>query len=294
MTISAAMSITDLRPTLLARLRPFQSTAFRHGPHPHAGPLLSYCSLDRERLSAISIDEPLLSIVLRGRKELWQGDLAEVLTPGMAFALPRGLVLDVVNIPDDRSGIYQSLILSVPALPPAIRPLAPAARIDGFAITLTPDLVESICHAAVAVADKGQSQALAGLRLTELLWLLQADPAGRHLMAGDLVQRARWLIAAQPDRAWSVDLLAADLGTGASTLRRKLTAAGWPFRALLAEVRIQVAHRAIGAGASVTQAAEAVGYRSRSHFTQAYRAVFGQTPGGRVIDGERMENARAG
>lgn len=273
------MNSPDLRATLLSRLRPFFSPGTKEGTHEFSGQLFSYCTLHQENLKEIVLTDPVLGIVLRGAKEVWYGGRTQLFTHGMVFAFPRGISLDVVNLPDERIGIYESLCLPIPELPPGIRPRAMSRNVARFDVALTPDLVEAIAHAATAVADPSQGEALARLRLTELLLLLDADPVGQILTSGDLVERARWLIAARPDHDWRVTGLAQELAVGASTLRRKLGAAGYPFRKLVADARMQAARQAIRGGADVSQAASVAGYQSRSHFTHAYRRSHGVTPG---------------
>ncbi|MFD1795405.1 helix-turn-helix transcriptional regulator [Paracoccus aurantiacus] len=273
------MLAPDLRKLLLQRLRPFFAPADRQGEYPHGCQMFSYCALDRERLKSVTPSDPVIGIVLRGAKEVWHAGRTQMLTAGTVFVFPGGVSLDIVNIPDDRTGIYESLLLPVPQLPPQIRPRALPRRIPDFAVALTPALIESLGHAATAIATTEHCDALAQLRLTELLLLLDCDPAGQMLAASDLVARARWQLAARPSHDWTVAEMADQLAIGASTLRRRLTAAGRPFRQLLAEVRMDAAEAALRTGASVTEAADAAGYASRSQFTRAYREAYGATPG---------------
>ena len=65
----------------------------------------------------------------------------------------------------------------------------------------------------------------------------------------------------------------------ASSLRRELDRLGRPFRSLVAESRMQAARRVLEAGGDTAAAMAAAGYRSRSHFTRAFRQAHGRTPG---------------
>lgn len=271
--------LSDLRPQLLARLDHFAVPPGLTGEHQIADRLFCYCALRRERIAAIVPPAAFLGIVLRGRKEVWCGAFSEVLTPGTAFALPKGMPIDVVNIPDDR-GLYESLILQIDRLPPGVAPCAAPRRIDRVSIALTAPIIEAIGHTAAAL-ETTRSASIAKLRLGELLTLLSDDPAGRLLLAGDAAERARWLIDDQPDRDWRVEDLAQALGMGASSLRRELGRLGRPFRALLAEARMDAARRVLDEGGGAAAAMSAAGYHSRSHFTRAFRHAFGTTPGAR-------------
>lgn len=276
----ASMNIVtpDLKAQLLARLRPFVTPVATPGEHGLPGRLFSYCALTRERLAAVTPEKPILGVVLRGAKEVWHGDRAEVLTPGTLFALPAGIPVDVVNIPDPRSGVYESLVLCITQRPAGIAPQPLSGRLPCFTVGLTPDLVEALAHAATDIADARRAEAVKDHRIAELLTLLADDPAGRLVLAADLPERAAWLLASDPSHPWTVAELARRLAVGASTLRRELDAAGRPFRSLLAEARMQAAQDALHAGASLTEAALAAGYASRSHFNRAYRSVHGRDP----------------
>lgn len=269
--------LSDLRPRLLARLDHFAAPPGLTGEHQIADRLFCYCALRRERIASIVPGAAILGIVLRGRKEIWCGTFSEVLTPGTAFALPKGMPVDVVNIPDDR-GLYESLVLQIDQLPPDVAPCAAPSRIERVSVALTPAIVEAIAHTAAALGT-ARSATIAKLRLGELLTLLSDDPAGRLLLAGDAAERARWLIDAEPDRDWQVGDLARALGMGASSLRRELDRLGRPFRSLVAESRMQAARRVLEAGGDTAAAMAAAGYRSRSHFTRAFRQAHGRTPG---------------
>lgn len=272
------IAVPDLKSQLLARLRPFFTRNVSPGEHRHACQMFSYCALERERIASVVLEMPVIGIVLRGQKEVWRGDAAQILRPGTVFVFPRGVPLDVVNVPDAVTGIYESLLLTVDKRPAGLAPLKAPRRPQGFAVTLTPDLAEAVCHAATTIADPAHGEALCELRFAELLTLLASDPAGRLALTGDLSERAEWVIAQSPAHGWSVGELARELGVGASTLRRRLDEAGQPFRQLLAGVRMQAAREALRNGASMSEAAVTAGYASRSHFYRAYRAHHGHPP----------------
>lgn len=283
MTFARRFDSDLLRLRLLDRLGRF-SRPTAPGRHTVAGQLFTYCALDRERIAAIRPEHPLLGIVLKGAKEVWIGDRSERQGPGDVFVLPRGVALDVVNIPDDRSGRYESLIFELTALPPATRPAAPRVPYAsaGFRVALTADLVEALGHAATAIADPGRRDSVKALRLAEVLAHLKDAPAARSLFERSLAETLAWRIAEAPEAPWTVERLARDLGLGASTLRRRLGQEGTSFRAVLGEVRMRTAERLLAAGASSLTAAEAAGYSSRSHFARAFRDRFGHAPSGQV------------
>ena len=252
--------------------------------HVHGRQIFSYCCFETERLAQVKVNRPLIGIVLSGAKEFWLGDIGRRFTAGDVFVLPGGATLDVVNITDDRNGLYESLLVEVSSLPPSVAQLpgplpSPRQHFD-IHVTLTADLVDALAHAATTLASSDHAAILAEHRLAEVLMLLRTDPAARALFDAPLGDRVGWMVAADPTRRWTADSIAEHLGMGASTLRRKLTGDGTSLRAVLASARMQVAQGLLARGeASVTAAAEAAGYTSRSHFTRRFRSVIGSTPG---------------
>jgi AraC-like DNA-binding protein len=229
--------------------------------------------------------------VLRGRKEVWLGDVAQAFGPGSVIVLPRNVAMNVVNVPGE-TGVYESLILEVPVLPEAVPPLSLAERRGreemsrAFGVTLSEDLVEGLCHAATMIRNEAMSEVVQALRLSEVLTLLRPLPEARALFTQALRDEVAWLIGSAPTEDWSVERVAKAVGLGASTLRRRLALEGSSFRALLRQERLRAGQAAIAAGASSLSAAEAAGYASRSHFARRYRESFGTSPSGRLARNE--------
>lgn len=250
----------------------------------HEGPgAFSYGCTTRERLSSVSMPHPVLGIVLRGTKEVWLGDTCATLPTGTVFALPRGVQLDVLNIPDDRSGVYQSLLIEVEALPPGVAPLtvadsrAPVTTAD-FAIPLTRDLVDAIGNARRDLSDPEVKAEICQHRVAEILLLMRRVPQARVLFHQTLAEQSRWLIRGEPTAEWDVVTLAARFGMAGSTLRRHLAGEGTGFRDLLRAARMEAARDALASGLSAGRAAELAGYSSRSHFARRFREAFGVNP----------------
>jgi AraC-like DNA-binding protein len=283
MTLHQNPHVFALRSRLTQRLAPIAAQA-QAGFQAFGPQLTTYCCLKRERIAAVVLPHPLIGIVLRGRKEIWLGPECQSFESGSVFVLPREVPMDVVNILDDRSGLYTSLMLEVKDLPEGVLPLlgsGPEPGKTALEIPLTPALVDALTHAAGVTEGGPQGEAVQRLRLAEVLTLLQGEPAARPLFDQSLADRVVWLIRSDPSRSWSVSEVALALGMGASTLRRQLDARGTPFRSLLLQTRMATAQRALAAGAAITSAAEAAGYASRSHFARHFRATFGTSPSGR-------------
>ena len=256
------------------------------GCNPYGGQLFAYCCFDRERMAALRLDCPMICVVLYGQKDVWLGDRTRSFTAGSLFILPGGVPMDVVNIPDDKTGVYAALRLDVPCLPEGIPPLSIAERagsaVDLDSVPLSADLVETIGHAASTIADLSVGETIKRLRLTEVLALLRPLAEARPLFRQSLSDDIAWLIATAPSQAWNVSDVAEKLGMGASTLRRRLAMDGTSFRAIVRRERLKAAQHAITSGATAIAAAEAAGYVSRSHFARRFRESFGTSPTGRT------------
>lgn len=275
----AGRLLQALRPLALDPGRPHKQP----GMHPHGRQLFSYCCFSAERLARIVNDKPLIGIVLSGSKEIWLGDAGQRFEAGDVFIFPHGRAFDVVNVPAETSGIYESLIVEVDHVPESVRRLGrplmgPAAGLD-LRVPLTEDLVAALSHAAPVLAASGHAAVLAEHRLAEVLLLLRDVPAAAWLFKVSLPERVALLVAAAPARRWTADVLGKALGMGASTLRRRLSDEGTSLRAVLAATRMQLAHDVLARGeGNVTAAVSAAGYASRSHFGRQFRGLYGASP----------------
>lgn len=286
-----ALDQRELRALLLSRLAGLRAPSGVHGIVPHGGDsgirVFGYCIQERERIARSRMEHPAVVLVLSGTKEVWRGDFAQTFAAGVPFVIPAGMDYDLVNNPDPASGRYESICITVDealrrTLRTTLRPVDVAGRIpDRLDVDLTPALVEAYGHAASTLSEVGVAVAatLARYRLLEVLLLLAQTPVAGMLTAVGRREQVEAIISADPGHAWQVDQVAAELGIGASTLRRQLDSAGTSFREVLLSVRMTTARALLGsAGYSVTQAAQAAGYASRSHFSRRVQATHGKTP----------------
>jgi AraC-like DNA-binding protein len=263
---------------LLSALAAFRQSG-EVGMAPHGAGLFSYCTLTRERLIAVRLPHPVVAVLLSGTKEVWQGLAQERLTAGALFVLPGGVDLEIVNDPDRRSGLYQSLILEVP---PALLNHVPEdlpPPNGSHQIPLRPELMEALVHVTAEIASGAAAPHVRAARMQELLALLAPEPAARPLFDLPPVERLRRAFRARPDRAWRCAEVAASLGLSEASLRRRLRAEQTRFSTLLRTERMAAARQMLVRGMASGLVAEAVGYASRAHFARAYRDVFGTAPG---------------
>jgi AraC-like DNA-binding protein len=128
------------------------------------------------------------------------------------------------------------------------------------------------------------------LRLSELMFVeavrahLEALPAAASgWFAGlrdPLVARALALLHGQPAERWTLDRLAARIGTSRSVLAERFhRRLGQPPMHYLAGWRLQLATRLLAEPAARVKAvAEAVGYDSESAFSRAFKRALGRAP----------------
>ena len=272
---------------LLERLKPLAADPARPRKTPgvlsHGRQLFSYCCFEMERISRVSTPDPLIGIVLSGAKEFWLGDQGQRFGAGTVFVLPAGPEFDAVNIPDERSGLYESLLVEVSRVPPELANISsgrrPVAEGLELKVRLTAELVDALAHAAIALRASDHVTTLAGHRLAEVLLLLRDEPAARPLFNVSLTDRITWLVLSAPARRWTAAAVGRELGLGGSTLRRRLAEGGTSLREVLASARMSVAHRMLASGeGNVSEAAVAAGYASRSHFVRRFRCIYGVPP----------------
>jgi transcriptional regulator GlxA family with amidase domain len=165
-----------------------------------------------------------------------------------------------------------------PERPPVVLVVA-----DGWLATTLRHTIEQ-----ADATDPGSSAMLA--RLTELLYLdvvrryMQQLPPGRMgWLAGvkdPEVGRALRLLHARPDRPWTVDDLAHEVGVSRSGLAQRFTEliGEAPMR-YLAAWRIQLAkHLLLQAALPIAEVADRVGYESEAAFNRAFKRHVGSPP----------------
>lgn len=114
-------------------------------------------------------------------------------------------------------------------------------------------------------------------------WIAQCDAlSNRHqretARAGSAAM-VRSAILREPDRAISLEAVAATWHISERTLRRRLAEEGTTFRELTDIVRATIADKLLCAGATVSNVAHQLGYADAASFIRAYKRWRGHTPG---------------
>ena len=128
-------------------------------------------------------------------------------------------------------------------------------------------------------------------RMMEVLFLemlrrhVERQPAGAvgwlGALADPIASRVLRLIHAEPMRDWTVELLAAEVGTSRTVLAERFKAIlGQPPMQYLAGWRLQLASTMLREGSrSVAEVACEVGYESEAAFSRAFKRRLGAPPG---------------
>jgi AraC-like DNA-binding protein len=114
---------------------------------------------------------------------------------------------------------------------------------------------------------------------------MEADPTAQSGWLGALrdpqIGRALSLIHGDPARAWTVDSLAKELAMSRSSFAARFTElVGEPAMQYVTRWRMQVATTSLQEeGATVSELADRLGYRSEAAFARAFKRVVGVAPG---------------
>lgn len=234
--------------------------------------------------------EPVVCVVLRGRKETTFGDRTLEVGPGDSLLVSHDLptVSRIVEAP------YLALLLSVhlDTLRGLYDELGPAAhdKTETRALEVeraTPPLLDALAR-YLALADAPlDARVLGPMLLRELHYRLLTAPFGgtlRSLIRYDSAASAiATAIAAIRERFRAplvVDHLAREVGMSVSAFHRhfKAVTASSPLQ-YQKDLRLLEAQRLLRAGAiTVTTAAYEVGYESPNQFSREYARKFGRPP----------------
>ncbi|WFS01677.1 helix-turn-helix transcriptional regulator [Rhizobium tumorigenes] len=240
-----------------------------------ASSLFSFVTHRRERIAGAAFSRLSIVVIVEGSKEVLSMGRHQRLDAGTVLVLPSGWRGEVVNDPDPASGAYRAIFIDFPdalvrraetGLAPLRRPALPHIALDAT-------LAEAIRHAGDGIMDGNLTTVIAEHRVLEILMVLAmrgALPARADTTSDAIRALVRW----QPDRAWTADLIATELGTSNATLRRRLGMEGTSLRAVIAGERMALAEAMLAEdGLSLREAALATGYRSPRRFAERRRAL---------------------
>jgi len=274
---------------LLHRLAPLARHDSRHIAHQQKFSFVSaFVARRTETIQSINMPVAGLLVVLEGIKKIWWAGRMFSYGPGMAFALPTGAYVDVVNEPDKRSGVYRALFLGFSAglLAEARRRwsgLAAGHVAEDPTVEIDAALASAILHTSEALAgDIAVSHRVTEQRILEVLLLLAeagAAPLRPDIKNSSFTEAVRSIVRDRPAHAWAAATVAAQLCKSEPTLRRMLRREGSGFRQIVADERMRAARSMLLSGrTSVADAAVVAGYTSLSHFAKRFHSTFGCLP----------------
>lgn len=233
-------------------------------------------------ISGVFVEQPGISFVRRGEKQVRAGGFDALMREGEAVALPSGLTLEVTNIAGP-TGLYEALsLIPDPSLLEAARSRGGRPIVAPVYLpSLGPAFSGAIIRAIESIVDPAATpERVAVLRMQEVLaWLGSRGVAFEAPRPASAAGRVRQLLAAAPGRRWPGPEVARSLAMSEATLRRRLAADGATLSDILADVRMSAALTLLQAtDKSVAEIALDVGYESPSRFAARFRRRFGHPP----------------
>lgn len=240
-----------------------------------AASLFSFVTHQRERIAGAAFSRLSIVVIVEGSKQVVSMGRQMRFAAGTILVLPSGWRGDVVNDPDPQTGAYRAIFIDFPdalvriaenAFPPSRQPPRLDLPLDAMA-------ADAIRHAGDGITAGNLPTALIEHRVLEILLVLGqrgALPARSDSTSDTVRALVRW----QPERAWTADMIAAEIGTSNATLRRRLALEGTSLRATLAAERVALAEAMLQqGGVSMREAALATGYRSPRRFADRLRIL---------------------
>ncbi|WP_024891705.1 helix-turn-helix transcriptional regulator [Luteimonas huabeiensis] len=265
---------------LLARLTALAGVAREAG-------FACICTRRAHGLSAVDVDRPRLTIVLRGRGRFASGATVAELAPGDMLLTTGRCRLDALHMPEphgDSQSLY--LALSVPLCEEVIdaarllwaRP-APV-REAGIVRLDSAEFAEDLQRWSAALEDDCYAQARLALAAMVVALCARGHTALLAPAPPGIADEIRRLVGERPERDWRSRDFEAALGLSGATLRRRLTAEGTGLREVIASARLAHALELLYTTRwPLKTVAARVGYRSTASFVRRFAQRYGLDPG---------------
>ncbi|KRG40952.1 transcriptional regulator [Stenotrophomonas panacihumi] len=234
-------------------------------------------------VQSVDVPRPQLAILLQGTKQVRCDGHALHLQPGDVLLVTRACRMDVVNVPDPHSGLYQTVIVPLceevlAAARGLWREMLPPAG-DAVAAVALPPLGAELVRWQDALTDAHYAEAR--LSLTALVIDLCRQGHGALLLPPQpsLASELRALVAAQPARDWQSRDFEEAFGLSGATLRRRLAEEHTGLRELVADARLAQAMELLyTTRLPLKSVAARVGYRSVGSFSRRFQARYQLDP----------------
>ncbi|WP_247263022.1 MULTISPECIES: helix-turn-helix transcriptional regulator [Pseudomonas] len=252
------------------------------------------CMLARPRLMSpqhatnFRFFEATLLVVTSGHLTLDSGERTwELADPRTLMAVAKNAITDIQKTPDKNSSTFASLFLTfAPGLITEFHQryghnvTASSMVTECKTAELDEDLNDALQFCIRGIDSRTVSEAQQTNRLMGLLLALQKRNIVflRPSVPG-LAERLTQLLAKAPDKHWTAAQVGRELAVSEATLRRRLAEEGVSFSAVLTEIRMHHAMMLLQTTHfSISQIADACGYRAISRFSMRFKSRFGFSP----------------
>ena len=211
----------------------------------------------------------------------------ELADPHTLMVVAKNAITDIQKTPESNTSAFTSVFLTfAPSLLMEFHQryghtLTPADAVtDCKTVELDEDLHDALqfCLRGIhsrAVSDTQKSNRLMGL----LLALQERGLVFARPSAPGLTERLTQLLTRSPEHPWTAAQAGRELAVSEATLRRRLAEEGISFSAMLIEIRMHHAMMLLQTTHfSLSQIADACGYRAVSRFSMRFKSRFGFTP----------------
>jgi AraC-like DNA-binding protein len=282
---------TNSRQTIHSTLTQIRTYLFEHlSYHPQCTPLggvgVFHCQKP-QALRNIPIHQPLVVLVVSGRKTIALGERKIEVLPGELLLLPSGCTVEMGNHPSHQREPYLSLAIAFPQASIEQFQRSYGTEVPGdtqplWRASAPRDMLAATAQWVAWCRHHPFDPILTRHRQVEILMLLSRRGIAGNLLLGRETtwrERVAQLIAPDPAHDWSAYEVCRRLGIGESTLRRRLNKEGSSLRKVLEESRMVAALALLQETFwTVGQVAEAVGYNSHSRFSERFKRRFGLSP----------------
>ena len=255
----------------------------------------SLCTLSRPRLmraqhaTDFRFFEATLLLVTSGHLTLESAESTwELANPHTLLAVAKNTLADIQKTPDNNTSVFTSVFLTFsPRLITEFHQryghtITPSSTVTECKTTeLAEDLNDALQFCIRGIDSRTLSEAQQANRLMGLLLALQEEGiVFLRPSAAGLAERLTQLLAKAPEKHWTAAQAGRELAVSEATLRRRLAEEGVNFSTMLTEIRMHHAMMLLQTTHfSVSQIADACGYRAISRFSMRFKSRFGFSPG---------------
>ncbi len=240
-------------------------------------PFSVYSSVKEQRISNVSISNPLLVFVLSGTKTIGKGG-GDTCTEGSFIFLSNSPSIDIRNIPGN-TGYFAVLIEFAFSDFEGIGKDSNEERgyIKGEVCSdlrrVVKQYIELSAFAPLEIFSLRRKEIL------QILYYLGFKAVGNLANPPSLAHKISEIVSKDLSGAWSIERLADAFSMSVSTLRRKLKSEGTDIQAIRDNVRLGYGlHLVQTTLDSIGRISELCGYQSQSRFTDKFKRLFGVTP----------------